>query len=413
MIFLFFLLLIASKAEEPYIPYYAFLDYHLGYAQCDDPISIMNCSFNQIELLIITNYAHQDMKINFNKLPTNQVAVIYIDAEEEEGGEEESNLKSVMKNLATTNFDGTKKSYIDFARKIKRERQRKVKKNKEVSLPLVQLVGNIKEKVSMLIIIGADVEIVDNNLDIDTLHMLVGSIKQSQYKVSTNYFEPNILFNDQLVTDEIKKNGLFDVNNYNLYNIYKNSEVIFYEDNFTFKSSVYSEDGSEQSIDTNVPYEYYKNSGGLILMATEDIDINLRCDQNLNITNFNITAMDYYVDNGPFDLIDFDQVTSQSILLNEHHRNSIKSNKIKVNIKTYGECWESRNVKKITLNGDTSIYEMMIYDGNKHDKDDKKLSSGAIAGIVIGCVAFVAIVVVVVIFVLKKTKVGVANSNSQ
>ena len=51
--------------------------------------------------------------------------------------------------------------------------------------------------------------------------------------------------------------------------------------------------------------------------------------------------------------------------------------------------------------------------GPKDTDDEKKgLSGGAIAGIVIGCIAFVAIVVVVVVILIKKKK-GISNSSSE
>ena len=53
-----------------------------------------------------------------------------------------------------------------------------------------------------------------------------------------------------------------------------------------------------------------------------------------------------------------------------------------------------------------ALYNFGDDSNGKENKKKKKLSAGAIAGIVIGCVAFVAIIVVIVVIVVKKKKVS-------
>ncbi|KAK8842930.1 hypothetical protein M9Y10_025796 [Tritrichomonas musculus] len=118
-----------------------------------------------------------------------------------------------------------------------------------------------------------------------------------------------------------------------------------------------------------------------------------------------------------------------------------KIEKNKVTITKFGDYWNENKKPKIVINADSKRYDIDTKyidnfakissnptysfgdkvegdeensvnnrngnNENTNDKpkdDEKKLSTGAIIGIVVGCVAFVAIVIVVIVVVVNKKK---------
>lgn len=103
----------------------------------------------------------------------------------------ETKLLSITKKIGKSNFDGSNKNINSFIRSITKDIDYKTIKNEneEVmeTLPVIRLVGNIKDKVSYLLLTTTDFEIIESDLNIHTLCLYAAKYLPTQYKIQTKY----------------------------------------------------------------------------------------------------------------------------------------------------------------------------------------------------------------------------------
>ena len=380
------------------------------------------------ELLLIINSFSSDIKIDFNYLPS-QMAVIYMPSDITE-----TKLLSITKKIGKSNFDGSNKNINNFIRSITKDIDYKTIKNEnddeEVieTLPVIRLVGNIKDKVSYLLLTATDFEIIESDLNIHTLCLYAARYLPTQYKIQTKYIISYIYAHESFVEHQIKDYSLVNTENFQLWTMDDKTTINFKEKKL---EAIY-----EDKYIATVPYDIFKKTSGLISFPGE---ITLNAESNSVVhDNFNITIYPYELYMGPVGLINYDLVMDSSAKLLQNKK-SIKVEKSKVIIKKTGSYWDDSKKPKIVINADPDICDVDTTDidnyaqvttnpiysfgdviadagGEKEEssnenrdekpKDDGKgkLSKTAIIGIAVGCAAFVIIVVIIVVVVVIRTK---------
>ncbi|KAK8892886.1 hypothetical protein M9Y10_030137 [Tritrichomonas musculus] len=388
-----------------------------------------------VEFLFLTNGISQNTKIDFSYLPSKMIVML----ENEQFGEDRSKSRflSIIKKLSQTKFDGTQQGIINFAKKMKRGTNNKkahyLEEEGEITNK-VKLVGNVKDKVSFLIISSIEIDIVESDLNIHTLFMYGGTISPStQFKVRTTYFITYYGFNEDIL-GQLKDHSFIKSKYYQLSELSEKITINFEKDSLNVNMD--GEEGPE--LVATVPYDLFEDSAG-ILVYYGDVVLNAG-KESVVPDNFNITFSTNFIPMGPLGTFDYESLVPDGGK-SAKNRKIPKIEKNKVTITKSGDYWNENKKPKLVINCDSKRYDIDTKDidnfaeisrnpmysfgdkvggdeensgnennENKNDKpkdDKKKLSTGAIIGIVVGCVAFVAIViVVVVVVVIKKKKVG-------
>lgn len=395
----------------------------IGSTETDTISTTLTQIDKSIEFLFITNEISNNVKIDFNKLPSRMIVMLEMADELPE-----SRYLSIIKALAQTKFDGTQQGIIDFATKIKKSTNKNTKNiglKAEEDKHTMKLVGNIKDKVSFLIAASFEIEVVESDLNIHTLFMYGATLSpSSQFKVKTTYFVTECSFSDEIVS-QLKDHSYINSKYYQLYGFDGKITINFEKDSLTVIEN--SEEGNEPI--ATVPYDIFEKAPGII-SSSGDVILNAGADSIVH-DNFNMTFTTNLIFMGPLGTFDYESLGPREGESNKNKKIP-KLDKNKIVITKSGDYWNGNKKPKIVINADSNFYDIDTKDiddcaeisrnpmyvfGDKveDDEDDKKnnnkkLSTGQIVGIVIGCVAFVAIVVVVVVIVVLKTKKNRVNN---
>lgn len=287
---------------------------------------------SSVELIIVYNQIFKtEYTIDFNKLPR-KMDVIYV----QEGSY--TNSIDIMKAMAKSSlYNGTPDSIISF---LKESKSNNIK-NRQTQKCILHLVGNIKEKVSTLTLNEVNLDIIDSDLNIDTLIIEYGEIlSTTQNKIMTNnfiqvisYFMENEIDFSQYKT--IAQPKLFQVYDSNFFE--SNSiEIIFSEDHFTIVEDGY-----------NVKISYdFANYLGMITIVDEisfSVDPNVVFPDNFAL---NLSFQLFYPTGGPDALVVWSDEVEE--MEKTHSINLIKK----------GEWPVGLSKPKIIINADEKIFNV-------------------------------------------------------
>lgn len=264
-------------------------------------------------------------------------------------------------------------------------------------LESISLVGNIKDKVSFLIIKNAELKVVTSELNVNSVYFEDCSVlHRDSLKVKSNHIVSHFLSH----LDIMDAKSQLGINQYGLVfdQDYGERPII------TYKNEEWEIDGSGKRI-FKVPYSVAKTFNLLSIPA--EFEVNLEEGVSLSSYNaLNLTVNDVFNFYGP---------------------GYIQEEKPKIVIK--GNGWD--NIAKIDRPKIT-----LVYDNTKYDYDDsneifnvdkvtagqttdpsekppKKNKTGMIVGIVFAVVIVIVIVVVVVVIVIRKKKAAQDSASQQ
>lgn len=249
---------------------------------------------NEVELLIIENYyVKSEQTIDFNQLK-NKIDVIYI--------QHEYTASSIqLKQKIDKTFDKTPKSIMKLFK------ENSIKKSKENGK--LHLVGNINEKVSTLAIQGACIDIINEDLNIDTLIIENTEIlSTTEHKIITNKFIQDITTTiDFTEYKNIIETQLFQVFESGSFLETKNINIILSNDHITINEV----NDNNEEINSQIPYDFSK-SIGLITIADK---IQFKVDSaSLDFSaNFsiNLTFKQFFPTTGPLPIIIWGETEDQ------------------------------------------------------------------------------------------------------
>ena len=388
-----------------------------------------------VEFIFLTNGVSNNIKIDFNSLPRKMIVMLQMG-----DNMPESRFLSTIKKLSQAKFDGTHQGIINFAKKMKKDTNNKISfKAEEEERDNIKLVGNIKDKVSFLIVSSLQIEIVESDLNIHTLFMYGGTLSPlTQFKIKTTYFITNYGFQEEII-NQLPDHSYINSEYYQLSELEGKITVNFEKESLNVNVEDVNVEDENNNEQVTVPYDVFQNSIGLIVHSG-DVVLNAGADSVVQ-DSINITFTKNFIPLGPLGTFDYESLDPSGGKSTKNQKiREIEKNK--VTITKSGDYWNDNKNLKIVINADPNFYDIdtkdldgfaeissnPMYsfgdkvegnDGNEKDdtntdnpkKDKNKLSTGAIVEIVVGCVAFVAIVIVVIVIVVNKKK-GVGNSSS-
>lgn len=258
----------------------------------------------------------------------------------------------------------------------------------------IQIVGGIKEKVSLLHI-GVEFEIVDSDLDCESLYLL--NVKRGEFNIVSDYLitDPQ---NVEVLPWSMIKTKHISVNVQNA--ILDDSHVVI---SYNVDSWIvsYIEGGETKGL-VAFPYEYADVFG--IIFYGDVIEIH-GAPSLSSLKPLNITIKESII---PTASSSAKQLDIEKIVKAKAANWPEGVVKPKIYFSYNDEVVE---VDKSELEGFETEDKKLIPESVKGDDKKKGLPKAAIIGIAVGCAVVVIVIIIVVVVVVKK-KQGVANSSN-
>ena len=320
----------------------------IGSDETDKISTVLSQIDKSTEFLYISNGISNNIKIDFNNLPSKMIVMLQMADQLPE-----SRFLSTFKKLAQTKFDGTQKGIINFAKKMKNEANNKYFGLKEEGEEkyTIKLVGNIKDKVSFLIANSFELEIVESDLNIHTLFIYGATLSpSSQFKIKTTYFVTYYGFNDEII-GQLKDHSLINSQYYQLYELNGKITINFEKDSFNV-----NEDGEEgNELVATVPYDLFEKSPGIIVYSG-DVVLNAGTNSIVH-DNFNITFTQNFIPMGPLGTFDYESLDPSGGKSTKNQKIP-KIEKNKISITKSGDYWNDNKKTKIVINADPNFYDI-------------------------------------------------------
>lgn len=305
----------------------------------------------------------------------------------------------LYKKMKKVSFDGSPKSFI----RLINSNENKHIKEKEITL----INGGIKDKVAFLCLDSLNVRFTGSDLNIHSLYLKDSLIDEDSKKIKSNFLiiSPDCYCDN---SDVFSSANFIQVSQFSLINndyYPRKYRIIYNQDSWSVNG------GS----DLNSPIKCYgskisipyKNAGVFNLMGyTNLVDIYLTEGVELDTYNgINIT--------------NYERIE----IIKEYSR-SLSEKEVFELTSTNWDSVDKDKCPKVTLIYDKSVFQLNDENFSPlktseenlfsyKPKNKKGLGPGAIAGIVIACVAVVAIIIVVVIIVIRKKKQAKDNSSKE
>lgn len=312
--------------------------------------------------------------------------------------------KMLMKNvkkMAKAHVDGSHKSVMKYI-------NLQSKKPKTGDYGDIEIVGDVKGKVSFLICINCLLKISGSDLNVPYMYMYDSKLHQDSLNIKSNHFivDPQTqVYISDVVKDKIHVNQYGIMLGYygSIENIY---QIVYQTDSWGLK---YSTGGTYNTLFNSAPVKIYYSSASIfnILVYAYHIDINLEQDVKLEkYSPLNLTLIE-----------SFSTSPNEAKILEEKDKVQItasgwdevaKEDRPNIVLSLDSESFEFTKTEEDPFNVEQQ--ELYTYKPNPSD-DKKKTNVGMIVGIVVACVVVVVVVIVVVVIVVRKKKVG--NSSNE
>lgn len=384
-----------------------------NFTNLDSVLSRIDQSTKSIILQIHTN---DPVKVDLNKLPTRMPVFLQIEGEHVRNAYTKLDTKADVESMARKSklMKRMSKSLDLLLQKPIKHRTLK----EEVEIPLLKLVGGIKEKVSYLGIYAPRViEIVDSDLDVPVLGNFVQQFVGPKKAIVDRYYNHvGYPLPGHLTIQELT---LFDMSSPDLGIPSRNYTITLRKNNW---SIIFIED--EHPIEFEFPYPLTKNIGLLGYLGT---NITIHRETEGSLPNLSLDFDIFVPHFGPIGevspLIIFDTIGEESKLLEKREIIIYKTGdwsdvakgafnlRLGFNSDLHGvNTKELEGVATITTTEPRNPVNEYVTGGNDGDDDDDGPNVGMIVGIVVACVVVVAAIIVVVVIVIRKKKAQVGAS---
>lgn len=401
----------AKKLEEEYDPQY-WIDYCVANLKAMQQVKVSDGSnVNSVlkdfkkenEFLIVIGMPK--VAIDFSNLKTEMIVSVSYETDIEASKQlsEDSTskyIKIIKKNamkLATAHFDKSHKSIMKYVALQK--------KNVKDEYGLIEIVGDVKGKVSFLICFSCRIKISNSDLNVPYSFFSDAILHSESKNIKSNHFISDVFTTKSLnavLKDKIKVNqygillGYYDDYDFTFQIVYhKDSWGIKYGSNNNALTTIFE--------DNPVLVPYSSASVFNLLVYAFKIDINLEADVKLEkYSSVNLTLIESFriAPNGA------KKLEKDKVQITASGWDAVaKENRPKVSLQLDSESFEFTKSENDPF--EVSQQELYSY----KPKNKKSVNVGMIVGIVVACVVVVAIVIVVVVVVLRKKKVG--NSSEQ
>lgn len=361
-----------NRLMKPYAGYKCY--YEDGPSAVNNALSKVDSS---IELLFVENGV-PNQKIDFNNLPSQMMVVL-------DYNPYNSKLLSLPDLMIKTKFDASPAGFQRLFKHMPKESAD------------VQIVGDIKKKVTYLSLTYQTFQIVDSDLNIDNLILDTSTFdEKSPNKIRSKYVLTHIshtlpsnlnanqvgYFNDEkrienctitFDSTEIHFNDYTYNSTYYLkYDIDKFTDIILYATKITFSFTEDFLNISDKVIKLNVTLTHFNPSR----RPSDDIKSGSWIAKSQLLAK---DKLDIFVDG------DWTKLTQKPEIIFNYNKDQLDV--------------DETELKKVAKVNETDLY---VFQSSWKEK--KKKNVGLIVGVTIGCVVAVAIIIVVVILVIRKRK---------